>query len=123
MDNIKLVLTWIFALLLITAGINHVIHPKMYAPFIPDWLPLIATNYFTAIVEAGLGLGLIFTFSRRAAAVGTTLLMVFFLPFHFVDAFRAHPAIGSILLALIRLPLQFVLIYWAWFIVPEPRTW
>lgn len=123
MDRIKLVLTWIFALLLITAGINHVINPKMYTPFIPDWLPLIATNYFTAIVEAGLGLGLIFTFSRRAAAIGTTLLMVFFLPFHFVDAFRAHPAIGSILLAIVRLPLQFVLIYWAWFIVPNPRTW
>lgn len=121
MERTKRVLTWIFAVLLIITGINHVIQPQLYAPFIPHWLPLTATNYFTAIVEAGLGLGLIFTFTRRIAAIGTTLLMVFFLPFHFVDAFRTHPAIGSILLALIRLPLQFVLIYWAWFIVPRAR--
>lgn len=118
MKTIRIILTWIFGLLMILAGINHFLKPAMYAPFIPDWLPLIAVNYFTGIVEAAIGAGLLFSISRRIAAIFLVLLMVFFLPFHFVDVLRTHPAIGSHLLAWIRLPLQFVLIYWAWFLVP-----
>jgi uncharacterized membrane protein len=121
MEKLRLVLTFLFALLLVVAGINHFVHPAIYASFIPKWLPLIATNYFTGIVEITLGAGLIFPLSRRLAAIGTILLMVFFLPFHVYDIFRAHPAMGSTIFALIRLPLQFVLIYWAWFLVPKAR--
>ncbi|SEB19491.1 DoxX family protein [Pedobacter hartonius] len=121
MEKLRLALSFLFALLLIAAGINHFIHPTVYASFIPDWLPLIATNYITGIVEIGLGAGLIFPASRKVAAIATNLLMVFFLPFHVYDVFRTHPAIGSTLFALIRLPLQFLLIYWAWFLVPRAR--
>ena len=117
----KIILTWLFALILIVAGINHAVNPGVYAAFIPGFLPLRATNYFTTIVEAGLGTGLLFTQTRKAAAIGTVLLMVFFLPFHVADALREHPAIGSKLIAWIRLPLQFVLIYWAWFLIPKAR--
>ena len=121
MKKTRLVFTFLFALLLIAAGINHVVHPSVYASFIPGWLPLDATNYFTAIVEISLGAGLLLPGTRRLAAIGTILLMLFFLPFHTWDVFREHPAIGSRLFALIRLPLQFLLIYWAWFVVPRAR--
>lgn len=121
MEKTRFVFAFLFALLLIGAGINHILHPAAYASLIPSWLPLLATNYFTALVEITLGTGLLFVRSRPVAAAGTILLMVFFLPFHVYDAFREHPAIGSTLLALIRLPLQFVLIYWAWFVVPKAR--
>lgn len=122
MKTLRLALTWIFALLMIAAGINHIAHPQFYAAFIPNWLPLVPVNYFTGVVEAAIGLGLLFYFSRRAAAIAAVLLMVCFLPIHLIDAFRAHPAIGSVLLAWIRLPFQFVLIYWAWFLVPPARA-
>jgi len=36
-----------------------------------------------------------------------------------MDVFKENPAIGSHQLALIRLPLQFVLILWAWFIAKK----
>lgn len=121
MKTFKLILSWLFALILIVAGINHFLNPKVYAAFIPDWLPLIAVNYFTGIVEAGLGIGLLLPATKRLAAIGTMLLMIFFLPFHVVDALRIHPAIGSKLIADIRLVLQFVLIYWAWFLVPKAK--
>jgi uncharacterized membrane protein len=42
------------------------------------------------------------------------LLMIAFLPLHIVDVFKDNPAIGSTTLAYIRLPIQFILIYWAW---------
>ncbi|WP_158799450.1 MauE/DoxX family redox-associated membrane protein [Pedobacter sp. L105] len=121
MNTLRLVLTWIFALILIIAGINHMIHPAMYASMIPDFLPLNPVNYFTGVIEAALGIGLLLPVSRRAAAIGTILLMIFFLPFHLADVLRDDPAIGSKLLAWIRLPLQFVLIYWAWFLVPRAK--
>jgi uncharacterized membrane protein len=121
MKKLRLTLTFLFSLLLIIAGINHFIHPGVYASLIPGWLPLTATNYVTGMIETALGAGLLFTPSRRMAAIGTILLMVFFLPFHVYDVFRLHPAIGSTKLALIRLPLQFLLIYWAWFLVPRAK--
>jgi len=121
MKHFKLLLTWLFALLLIAAGINHLANPVMYAAFIPNWLPLVATNYFTALVECGLGAGLLITRTRHLAAIGIVLLMIFFLPFHTVDAYREHPAIGTHLVAWIRLAMQFVLIYWAWLLVPRAR--
>ena len=121
MRKSKIVLRWIFTVILVTAGINHVIHPALYSPFIPGFLPLNATNYFTALVEIGLGLGLIFPATKRLAAIGTTLLMIFFLPFHTVDAFREHPAIGSHLVAWIRLAIQFAMIYGAWLLVPKAK--
>jgi uncharacterized membrane protein len=53
---------------------------------------------------------------RHKSALAMLLLMVFFLPFHLLDVFKEKPAIGSKLLAYIRLPLQFVLIWWAWYL-------
>lgn len=121
MKKLKVVVAWIFTIILVVAGINHVIHPAMYSPFIPGFLPLNATNYFTAVVEITLGVGLAIPATQRIAAISTTLLMIFFLPFHMVDAFREHPAIGTHLVAWIRLALQFVMIYGAWLLVPKAR--
>ena len=112
---------WIFALVLIAAGINHVVNPAVYSPLIPNFLPLRATNYFTALVEIGLGAGLLFPGTYKVASIGTTLLMIFFLPFHVVDALREQPAIGAHWVAWIRLALQFTMIYWAWLLVPKAR--
>jgi hypothetical protein len=42
--------------------------------------------------------------------------MLAFLPLHLMDVFKDAPAIGSHKAALVRLPLQFVFILWAWFI-------
>jgi uncharacterized membrane protein len=117
----NLILTLAFAAILILAGFNHFINPKIYSPFIPDWMPLILTNILTGIVELGLGIGLLFKKYRKQAAFGVFLLMIAFLPLHFFDVFKDHPAIGSKTVAMIRLPLQFILIYWAWYIFRQNR--
>ena len=116
MKKLPYVLTLLFAALLIVAGINHFINPGIYSAFIPDWMSLLWSNVFIGAVEVGLGAGLLFKKQRKLAALGVLILMILFLPLHVFDVFQLHPAIGSKILAMIRLPIQFLFIYWAWYI-------
>ncbi len=47
-------------------------------------------------------------------AWGILILMLLFLPIHISDVFSETPAVGSHNAALIRLPVQFLLIFIAW---------
>ncbi len=116
MKNLKLILTYLFGTFMIFGGVNHFIKPEMYAPFIPDFLPSLAVNYLTGIVEIAVGVGVFIPRFRSMATLGILLMMLVFLPLHIFDVFKENPAIGSHQAALIRLPLQFVLIAWAWYI-------
>jgi uncharacterized membrane protein len=116
MNKVQLTFAFGFAAILILAGVNHFINPQIYSPFIPDWMPLVLTNIFTGIIEVILGIGLLLKKYRRAAAFGVFILMLLFLPLHLVDVFKARPAIGSKTLAIVRLPIQFLLIWGAWYI-------
>ena len=108
MNKVQLTFAFGFAAILILAGVNHFINPKMYSPFIPDWMPLLLTNIITGIVEVGLGAGLLFKKYRKNAAFGVFILMLLFLPLHLVDVFKETPAIGSKTVAVIRVPIQFL---------------
>ena len=116
MKTVKLILTLLFGAFMIFSGINHFLKPDMYLPFIPDFLPKVLIIYLSGVVEIVLGLGVFIPRFRHLSALGILLLMLLFLPLHTVDVFRDNPAIGSHSIALIRLPIQFVLILWAWFI-------
>jgi len=111
--------TWlrnILGVLMILAGIQHFRDPAMYGPFIPDALPKNLITYLSGAVEILLGTGLFIRRIRPLASLGLLILMIAFFPLHVLDVFREAPAIGSKLLAYIRLPLQFVLIGWAWYV-------
>ncbi len=116
MKTAKFFLTILFGVVMIGGGINHFLKPAVYFPFIPDFLPKAPTNYAAGILELALGIGVFIPQFRYRAAQGIFLSMCIFLPLHIWDVFRDHPAIGNHTLALIRVPVQFVLIYWAWFI-------
>jgi uncharacterized membrane protein len=116
MNKVQLTLAFVFATVLISAGMNHFINPQIYSPFIPNWMPLLLTNILTGIVEVALGIALLLKRYRQHAAFGVFILMLVFLPLHVLDVFKEHPAIGSKTIALIRLPIQFLLIYCAWYI-------
>ena len=116
MKIFKLILTFLFGAFMIMGGINHFIKPAMFFPFIPDFLPREAVNYIAGILEVVVGVGVFIPAFRSWATLGILGLMVVFLPLHIIDVFSEIPAIGSHQLALIRLPIQFVLILWAWYI-------
>lgn len=112
----KLLLLWTFGLIMMAAGVNHILQPYFYKTFIPKWMPILTVNYVVGIIEFAIGLALFFPGLRHHAALALLLMMIAFLPFHAVDVFKEQPAIGSKILAYIRLPLQFVLIWWAWYL-------
>lgn len=108
--------------LMILAGIQHFRDPMMYEPFIPETWPKNAITYLSGAVEIGLGVGVFLSRFLPMATLGILILMIAFLSLHVVDVFREVPAIGSKLLAYSRLPIQFVLIGWAWLVYLHART-
>ena len=116
-----LLLRVIFGALLIVTGINHFVQPAMYAPMIPGFFPKGPTNFGAGLLELLLGIGVFIPRMRSTATLGILVLMIAFLPLHVWDVFRDDPAIGSKALVYVRLPLQFVLIVWAWRIFKANR--
>ncbi len=117
--KLKQILTLIFAAFMVLGGINHFLKPEMYLPFIPSRLPGLFIIYASGVVEVTLGIGALIPKTKKIATLGILLLMIAFLPLHVLDVFKENPAIGSHQVALIRLPIQFVFIAWAWFISKE----
>ena len=98
------------------AGVMHIIKPKIFKHFIPNFLPKLAVNYIAGLLEFLLGLGLFFNQTTANAALGIFILMIAFLPIHIWDVTKERPAIGSKKIAIIRIPIQFILMFCAWLI-------
>jgi uncharacterized membrane protein len=122
MKILKTVLTYLMAAFMVYGGVNHFLTPVMYEPFIPDFLPTELVNYGSGLLEIILGIGLLIPKFRYQAATGVFILMLIFLPLHVMDVFSEQPAIGNHDVALIRLPVQFLFIAWAWWISKPSNT-
>ena len=116
MEIFILILKIVFGILFCFAGITHVIKPTIFKHFIPDFLSKRLINYITGIIEFSLGLGMFFPSISKNAALGIFMLMVLFLPIHIWDVTKERPAIGSKKIAIIRIPLQFLLMYLSYLI-------
>lgn len=116
MEMFILILKIFFGLLFMFAGIMHILKPTIFKHFTPPFLPVKLTNYLAGIVEFTLGLGLFFSQTVKTASAGIFILMLIFLPIHIWDVMKVRPAIGSKTIAIIRIPLQFVLLYLAYLI-------
>ncbi len=88
--------------------------PEVYLGFFPPGVPAPLLIALSGVLELAIGVATLVPKTRLWGARAILALMVVFLPLHVVDVFREHPAIGTHLAALIRLPVQFVLIAWAW---------
>jgi uncharacterized membrane protein len=105
----------VLALFMVYAGVQHFIKPTFYLPFVPNFLPFkLMIVYFSGVLEIALGVLLIVPKYSRWGATGIIWLMIVFLPIHIWDLFIDEPAIGSHKAAMIRLPIQFILIGIAW---------
>lgn len=123
MKIVKFIAAALFGLFLVYGGINHFIKPNFYDPFIPDFLPKLAVNYATGIVEILIGVGLFIPAFRQRAAFASLLLMLAFTPIHLWDLWSATPAIGSRTAAWIRIAVQGLFIAWMyWLSRPEKQS-
>lgn len=110
------VLKIILALFMIYGGVQHFAKPDFYIPFVPSFLPYpVAIISISGVIEIVLGIVLLLNKKyAKWGALGVLVLMILFLPIHIWDVFSETPAIGSHNAALIRLPIQFVLIALSW---------
>ena len=100
----------------IIAGIGHFVKPKWYLKVMPPFFP----SHYTLVILSGvieilLGIGLFFPLLKNSALVLIMAMLVLFLTVHVYMLTGKKAAAGIPLWILIlRLPIQFLLIYWAY---------
>ena len=106
---------WSMAVLYIAAGINHFINPKFYLKIIPPALPFPEwLNWISGAAEIILGIALLIPVLQSLAAYGIILLLIAVFPanvYHFMKGWRKKK---MVLILALRLPMQALLIWWAY---------
>ncbi|WP_231753965.1 DoxX-like family protein [Natronomonas sp. CBA1123] len=112
----------------IVAGILHFVVPELYVQIVPPFLPFrLELVYLSGVAEILVGVGVLVPRTRRIAAWGTVALLVAIFPANIYMAthgvvIEGAPGGGdpSQLVRWGRLPLQAVLIAWAWWYTQSP---
>ena len=113
--TLALVGRWIFAALFVAGGVGHFVKTDVYMRIMPPYLPYHrALVLLSGVFEVVLGLLLLVPTTSRPAAWGLIALLVAVFPanlfmYQHPEKFGLSPT-----LLLIRLPLQGVLILWAY---------
>jgi len=107
---------WLFAALFVAAGVNHFVSPNFYLKIMPPYLPWHRELVLiSGVFEVLLGVMLLIPSTSRLAAWGLIALLVAVFPaniyvYQHREMFPSLPAWAHLL----RLPLQGVLIFWAY---------
>lgn len=99
----------------IIAGIMHFIKPKVYLRIMPRYLPFHKPLVLlSGVAEILLGIGLFFKETKNLSIYGIIAMLAVFLLVHFymLSSNKASAGFPKWLL-LLRLPIQFALMYWA----------
>ena len=115
-NAVKTASLYIMAVLYVLAGIFHFLRPRMYAGIMPRWLPAhLPLVYVSGACEILLGILLVPEATRTMAAWGIIALLIAVFPANIqmmVNYFHHNNSMKWLTVA--RLPLQLVLIWWAW---------
>jgi len=107
---------YLMAILYIGAGINHFIKPGMYIRIIPPAFknPKLI-NILSGAAEIILGILLLLPFTKKIAAWGIIALLIAIFPANLFMLQNKKASFGlPKCILFVRLPLQVVLIYWAY---------
>ena len=123
LSRLKRPLRYLMGLLYFGAGMTHFRAPKVYARIVPPQFPHpVGLVYLSGVAEIVFGTGVLFQRTRRHSVWGLVALLVAVFP---ANVYMATSEIAAEmvpdrarsvaqLIAWIRLPLQVVLIRWAW---------
>lgn len=125
MARFKTLLRYLLGALFVAAGVNHFIRPEFYESIVPPYLPWhSALVVISGVAEIALGLLLLVPRFQCLAGWGLIALLIAVFPANIHMAL--HPDLynsWSPFLLWLRLPLQGVLIAWAWWYTrPAPRV-
>ncbi|MEO1982501.1 MAG: DoxX family protein [Fuerstiella sp.] len=115
MTALKKVSKCILAIFMIGAGTMHFVRPDFYVKIMPPYLPFhYELVLLSGVCEVLLGLLLVVPRCSRMAAVGVVVLLIAVFPAN-IHVYQHQELIpGSPVKHQLRLPLQAVLILWAW---------
>ncbi|VXC18417.1 DoxX family protein [Flavobacterium sp. 9AF] len=111
---------YMMGLLYILAGLNHFRQPRLYVKIIPPFFknPKLL-NQLSGLAEIILGILICIEPTSIFAAWGIILLLIAVFPANYYMYQNENAALGlPKWLRLLRLPLQLVLIYWAYSYIP-----
>lgn len=101
-----------------SAGISHFTSPEVFVRIVPEYLPApLLLVYISGVFEIAGGIGLLIKPLRSLAAWGLVALYVAVFPANLNMAIHQIPFGNGPtppFLLWLRLPLQLLLIYWAW---------
>ena len=121
MQKLRLILKFLFAILFVVAGFNHFIDPSFYLHMMPPYLPRpLLLIHLSGLMEIILGVSLLIQKLTRVAAWGVIALLIAISPanLHMAVNHEFYPQY-SVVALWARLPLQIVLIGWAyWYTKP-----
>ena len=115
--------TAIFGLFMIAAGIAHFVNPEFYLRIMPPWLPWPEELVLlSGICEVIAGVMVLVPGWRRAGGVFAIAVLLGVFPANLWMAVDATilPEVPA-WVRWVRLPLQGVLIFWAWRVTQPPR--
>ena len=97
------------------AGVSHFRNPKFFLKITPPWVPEPEkVNLIVGAIEVALAVGLIFEATRSYAAWGIIALLIAVFPANWYHFQKARKKGKHQTATLIRLPIQLLLIYWAY---------
>lgn len=107
---------YLIGLLFVIAGANHFRKPKLYERIMPPYIPAKGSMVMlSGIAEMILGFMILSPGTQSLAAWGIILLLIVFIPIHIYMLQNEKAAMKLPKWVLIaRIPLQFVLMYWAY---------
>lgn len=115
---VKTILLWLLGIFFVVAGINHFRDPGFYLKMMPPYIPWHrAMVAISGVAESLLGLAVLYPKTRRLAGWGIIALLIAVFPANVY--MYGHPSLfpnikpGALL---IRLPLQGLMIAWAWWV-------
>jgi uncharacterized membrane protein len=122
--HVNRVTRWLLGGLFVVAGINHFVSTRFYVGIMPPYLPWhLELVYISGIAEVALGILLMVRRLAVRAAWGLIALLVAVFPANVHMAMHPEPYPSLPAAALwLRLPLQGLLIAWAYWYTLEPAT-
>lgn len=108
-------LIYLMGIFYVVAGINHFINPYFYKKMIESFLPFpMEIVYLSGFIEIMLGIAVCIPSIRSYAAIGIILLLIAVFPANVNMALHPEKWHYSPFLLYLRLPIQLLLIYWAY---------
>lgn len=115
MTSLTLVSLILMSAVYCIAGAMHFIKPKGFISITPKWVPSPEkVNVLVGAIELILGIALLFNLMRSYAAIGIIVLLIAVFPANVNHFQKARRKGKGVAITLIRLPIQILLIFWAY---------